>query len=74
MEYGVFAPPSFSGAIEHGYIYMDDQQASIFGDNHNGWCDDIDGPFSCSGLSDDPNYYDIIYGGHNTALSIARVR
>jgi hypothetical protein len=83
FEYGVFAPEAFGGAIESGHLYMDDQQASIFGENRNYWCDDVNGIYdalpwgggwACSGYSDDRNYFDIMNGGHNTAFNLARVR
>lgn len=79
LEYGVFAPPTFSGAIQVGRVYMDDQQASVFGENRNYWCDDIDSiydkyGFLCSNYSDDRNYYNILDGGHNTGFSVVRVR
>lgn len=77
ISYGVFAPSSFSGALGTGYVYMDDQQAGITGDNQNYWCDDISGIYdgsACSGLSDDRNYFNILMGGHNTGFRLIRAR
>lgn len=77
FTYGVFAPSSFSGALGTGYVYMDDQQAGITGDNQNYWCDAIDGVYdgsACSGLSDDRNYFNSLTGGHNTGFRLIRAR
>jgi hypothetical protein len=77
IEYGVFAAPSFGGALETGWVYMDDQQADISGDNHNRWCGRINGVFDEA--CDEPhsyfhNYFDTLEGNENTSYSLARVR
>lgn len=73
-EYGVFASSTFSAAYastQHGSIYMDDEDNF----NYNQWCEPNSiGVRLCSERSAYRNYWNIIDGGLNTGINIAKVR
>ena len=66
-DYGIFAAPGFPGALQSGFIGMDDDDGLS---NDNYWCDSTS---PCSSVGYGRNYYDIVSGGLNTHLSLARI-
>ncbi|HEX6900640.1 MAG TPA: hypothetical protein VF789_13025 [Thermoanaerobaculia bacterium] len=72
-DYGVFAAPGFPQALQTGFLYMDDQDipwwATVSDANRNRWCEGN----SCSGYGENRNFFDILSGGLNTYMSLARI-
>jgi hypothetical protein len=67
VQYGVFAPANFRYAIQAGFFYLDDEDSG----NTNHWIDQFN---QQSGTGADRNFWDILNGGVNTGMDVARVR
>jgi hypothetical protein len=66
-EYGVFAPARSSFSLQDGFFYLDDEDSH----NDNYW---VNSDGAVSDFGEERSYWNILNGGVNTGMDVARVR